>query len=166
VGPAAVGKCDIALSRISEPGPVVEVRILFRRLYGEPGKYDAPNPYVATCERQRGSALVNAKADREHSPVGGIIDYRYWHSLELGYIENVQVGSEMRRQGLGAKLIDFAVDHMCGKDVRRVYSFAASQPGFRLLTRAGFTAEPPENPELSWKRWFFHNIERSRIRFT
>lgn len=161
IGLEDVEGCTIKVTPVSEPGSLVEVRHLFRRLYGEPGERGTLNPYVAKCRRLRGSALLNPKDSQEHSYATGLIDYRYWPSLKLGYIENVRVSRRMRRKGLGVKLINFAIDHMRSKDVQRIYSFAVNPEGFRLLSSAGFSAEPPENPERSWQRWFFRNIDQA-----
>ena len=144
----------IEVTRVSEPGSAVEVRSLFHRLYGEPGGCSTLNPYVAKYRRLRGSALPNSKDSQEYGYVTGTIDYRHWPSLKLGYIENVRVSSRMRRKGLGVKLINFAIDYMHRKGVQRIYSFAVNPEGFSLLSSAGFIAEPPEDPERAWQRWF------------
>ena len=148
----------IKVNSVSEPGPVIEVRNLFRRLYGEPNECDKPNPYIARYKRLRGSALPESKNSREYGYVTGTVDFRYWPSLKLGYIENVQVSSNMRRKGLGNKLVSFALDYMRPKGIQRIYSFAVNREGFRLLESSGFTAEPPDNSERSWQRWFSRNI--------
>ncbi len=74
--------------------------------------------------------------------------------MKLGYIENVRVSARMRHKGLGVKLTNFAIDCMRRKGVQRIYSFAVNPEGFSLLTSDRFIAEPPEEPERAWKRWF------------
>ena len=56
----------IEATRVSEPGSAVEVRSLFRRLYGEPGECSTLNPYVAKYVRLRGSALPHSKDSQEY----------------------------------------------------------------------------------------------------
>ena len=147
----------IKVNSVSESGPVIEVRNLFRRLYGEPDECDTPNPYIARYIRLRGSAFPESKDSQKYRYVTGTVDFRYWPSLKLGYIENVQVGSNMRRKGLGNKLVSFAFDYMRSKGIQRTYSFAVNQEGFHLLESSGFAAEPPDNSDRSWQRWFFKN---------
>ena len=149
----------IEVTRVSEPGPVIEVRNLFRRLYGEPDECGTLNPYIARCRRLRGSALPDSKNSQEYGYVTGTVDYRYWPSLKLGYIENVQVGSNMRRRGLGLKLVDFALDYVRSRGIQRVYSFAVNPEGFHLLESSGFAAEPPDDSERPWQRWFSISVE-------
>jgi len=144
----------IEVTRVSEPGPVVETRDLLRRLYGEPDGRGTRNPYVARYTRLRASALPESGDNQEYGYVTGTADYRYWPSLKLGYVENVRVSSAMRRKGLGLKLVDFALDYMRSRGIQRIYSFAVNPEGSRLLESAGFAPEPPENSELPWRRWF------------
>ena len=151
----------IEVTRVSEPGSAVEVRSLFRGLYGEPGQCSALNPYVAKYRRLRGSALPNSTDGQKHGYVIGTVDYRYWLSLKMGYIENVRVSTRMRQKGLGVKLTNFAIDCMRRKGVQRIYSFAVNPEGFSLLTSAGFIGEPPEDPKRTWKRWFLYNIDQT-----
>jgi len=144
----------IEVTRVSEPGPVVETRDLLRRLYGDPDGRGTRNPYVARYTRLRASALPESGDNQEYGYVAGTADYRYWPSLKLGYIENVRVSSAMRRKGLGLKLVAFALDYMRSKGIQRIYSFAVNPEGSRLLESAGFAPEPPEDSELPWRRWF------------
>ena len=153
-----VEEYKIKVNTVSEPGSVIEVRNLFHRLYGEPDECDEPNPYIAQYRRLRGSALPESRDSQEYGYVTGTVDFRYWPSLYLGYIENVQVSSNMRRKGLGNKLVSFALDYMRSKGIQRTYSFAVNHEGFLLLERSGFTAEPPDNAQHSWQRWFSKNI--------
>jgi len=153
-GLADVEEYNIEVTRVSEPGPVIEVRNLFRRLYGEPDECGTLNPYIARCRRLRGSALPDSKNSQEYGYVTGTVDYRYWPSLKLGYIENVQVSSNMRRRGLGVKLVDFALDYVRSRGIQRIYSFAVNPEGFHLLESSGFVAEPPDDSERPWQRWF------------
>ncbi len=154
IGLEEAEECRIEVSRVSEPGSLVEVRSLFYRLYGEPGEHNTPNPYLAKYRRLRGSALPCPKDNQEYGYVTGTVDYKYWPSLKLGYIENVRVSARMRHKGLGVKLTNFAIGYMRRKGVQRIYSFAVNPEGFSLLTSAGFIAEPPEDSERAWKRWF------------
>jgi GNAT superfamily N-acetyltransferase len=153
-GLADVEAYKIEVTGVSEPGPVVETRDLLRRLYGEPDERGASNLHVSRYRRLRGSAIPESGDSREYGYVAGTVDYRYWPSLKLGYIENVKVSSSMRRKGLGLKLVDFALDYMHSRGVQCIYSFAVNPEGSGLLESAGFTPEPPENPELPWRRWF------------
>jgi len=145
----------IEVSKVSEPGPVVEVRELLRRLYGEVDECGTPNPYIAKYTRLKGSAVPESENGQENPPVVGVSEYRYWPSLKLGYIENVRVSSSMRRKGLGVKLVDFTVDYVRNKGVQRIYSFAVNRGGFKLLKSAGFTPETPDDPERPWRTWFY-----------
>lgn len=147
-------ECRIEVTRFSEPGPVIEVRELLCRLYGKPDEVGARNPYVAVYRRLRGSALPQPGDSQAHSYVIGTVDYGYWPSLKLGYIENVRIRSDMRRKGLGLKLVDFALDYLRSRRMRRIYSLAVNPEGFGLLESARLVPEPPENAEHPWRTWF------------
>ena len=153
-----LGEYRIEVTRISEPGPTVEVHNLFHRLYSEPQERGTANPYVAKYRRLRARALLRFGGNQGDNCVAGSVEYKYWPSLKLGYIENVQVSSEMRRRGIGAKLIEFAVNYMRRKGSHRIYAFAVNSEGCGLLASAGFAHEPPEDPKSLWRRWFFYNI--------
>lgn len=153
-GLADAEEYKIEMTRVSEPGPVIEVRDLFRRLYGELDECGTPNPHAAKYRRLRGRALPESRDSQEYGYVTGTVDYRYWPSLKLGYIESVKVSSRMRRKGLGLKLVDFALDHMRSRGIQRTYSFAVNPEGSGLLESAGFVPEPPDNSERPWRRWF------------
>jgi N-acetylglutamate synthase-like GNAT family acetyltransferase len=132
----------------------IEVRDLLHRLYGETDTRGTSNPYVAKYTRLRANALPESRDSQEYGHVVGTVDYRYWPSLKLGYIENVRVSPNIRRKGLGIKLVDFALDYMRSSGIRRIYSFAVNPEGSGLLESAGFAPEPPENAERPWRRWF------------
>ena len=153
-GPTHVEQYRIEVTGVSEPGPLIEVRDLLCKLYGKPDGVGAQNPYVASYRRLRGSAIPESTDSQAHGHVGGFVDYGYWLSLKLGYVENVRVRSDMRRKGLGLKLIDFALDYLRRRGIQRIYSFAVNPEGFRLLESAGFMPEPPESSERPWRRWF------------
>jgi len=157
-GSVDLGEYRIEVARISEPGPTVEVHNLFHRLYSEPQERGTTNPYVAKYQRLRARILPRSKGSQGDSFVAGSVEYRYWPCLDLGYIENARVSPEMRRRGLGVKLINFAVNYMRRKGNHRIYAFAVSPEGCGLLTSAGFAHEPPENSASPWRRWFFYNI--------
>jgi len=153
-GPIHIEECRIEVTGLSEPGPVIEVRDLLCRLYGRPDEVGIRNPYVAVYRRLRGCALQQPGDSQAHNYVIGIVDYGYWPSLKLGYIENVKIHPDVRRKGLGLKLIDFALDYLRGRGVQRIYSLAVNPEGFGLLERAGLLPEPSDNPECLWRRWF------------
>jgi GNAT superfamily N-acetyltransferase len=152
--PTHVEEYRIEVTGVPEPGPAIEVRDLLRKLYGEPNEVGTQNPYVASYRRLRGSAIPQSGDSQARGHITGTIDYGYWPSLKLGYIENVRVRSEMRRKGLGLKLVDFALDYLRSRGIRRIYSFAVNPEGFTLLESAGFVPEPPESSEYPWRRWF------------
>lgn len=154
VGQIHVEECRIEVTRFSEPGPVIEVRELLCRLYGKPDEVGTRNPYVAVYRRLRGSALPQPGDSQAHSHAIGTVDYGYWPSLKLGYIENVRIRSDMRRKGLGLKLVDFALDYLRSRRMRCIYSLAVNPEGFGLLESAGLVPELPENTELPWRTWF------------
>jgi len=143
----------IEVTKVSEPGPVIETRDLLRRLYGEPNG-GPRNPYIARYTRLKASAMPKSGDNADYGYVVGTAEYRYWPSLKLGYIEHVRVSSSVRRKGLGVKLVDFALDYMRGKGIKHIYSFAVNPEGARLLNSAGFAPEPAEDPERPWRRWF------------
>lgn len=151
----------IEITRISEMGPTVEIRNLFHRLYSEPQERRTANPYVAEYRRLRARALLHSGGNQSGNCVAGSVEYRYWPCLKLGYIENVHVSPEMRRRGLGVKLINFAVNYMRRKGSHRIYAFAVNSEGCGLLASAGFAHEPSEDPESPWRRWFFYNIDQT-----
>ena len=153
-----LGEYRIEVTRISEPGPIVEVHNLFHRLYSEPQERGTANPYVAKYRRLRARVLLRFGGSQGDNCVAGSVEYRYWSCLKLGYIENVHVSSEMRRRGLGVKLINFAVNYMRRKGSHRIYAFAVNSEGCGLLASAGFAHEPPEDPKSLWRRWFFYNV--------
>ncbi len=156
-----LGKYRIEVTRISEPGPTIEVHSLFRRLYSEPQEHGETNPYVAKYRRLRAKVLPRFRGSQGDNCVAGSVEYRYWPSLKLGYIENAYVSAEIRRKGLGVKLINFAVSYMRRKGSHRIYAFAVNPEGCGLLASAGFAREPPENPTSLWRRWFFYNINQT-----
>ena len=153
--PADVNEYRIEVTKASDQGPIVEVRDLLRRLYGEVDECGTPNPYIARYQRLKGSALPKSGDDHKADYFLGVVDYRYWPSLKLGYIENVRVSSSMRRKGLGRNLVDFAVGYMHSKGVQRIYSFAVNPEGYGLLAGAGFEPEPTDDTERPWRRWFY-----------
>lgn len=148
------GEYRIEVSEASEPGTVVEIRDLLCRLYGKPDECGEQNPYLASYRRLKGTALPRSADSQAHKHIIGIVDYVYWPSLNLGYIESVRVRSDMRQKGLGMTLLNFALDYMRSREIRRIYSFAVNSEGNRLLGSAGFVPEPPDDPERPWRRWF------------
>ncbi|HEY90389.1 MAG TPA: GNAT family N-acetyltransferase [Dehalococcoidia bacterium] len=134
-----------------DPGPNVETRKLFRRLYGIPQDYDTASPFLATFTRYRSKLRPAALTSPRH--VNGSIEYRYWPDLKLGYIDNVFIGSNMRRQGFGVRLVKFATDHLRRKGSRTVFAFTVNPPGLGLFISAGFTPESPEDASYPWRRW-------------
>ena len=161
-GSVGLGEYRIEVARISEPGPTVEVHNLFHRLYSEPQERGTTsNPYVAKYRRLRAKVLPRFRGSQDDNCVAGSVEYRYWPSLKLGYIENAYVSAEIRRKGLGVKLINFAVNYMRRKGSHRIYAFAVNSEGCGLLASAGFAHEPPEDPESPWRRWFFYNIDQT-----
>jgi len=134
-----------------ETGPTVETRQLLRRLYGEPQDCDEPNPYLAGYTRFR--AKLHPAAGASPADVHGSIDYRHWPDLKLGYIENVHVGPDMRRRGVGVRLLGFAVEHLRRRGSRSIHAFTVNSQGFGLFTSAGFAAGPPEDLGSPWRRW-------------
>ena len=154
-GLADVKEYRIEVTKASEPDPVVEVRDLLHRLYGEIDRNSKPNPFVARYRRLRGSAIPDSGDNHDSDQFLGLVDYRYWSSLKLGYIENVRVSSSMRRKGLGRKLVEFAVDYMHDKGIQRIYSFAVNPEGYGLLAGSGFEPEPVDDLERPWRRWFY-----------
>lgn len=153
-GPTDVEEYWIEVTEVSEPGPVIEIRDLLCRLYGKPDEVGTQNPYVASYRRLRGSAVPRSRHSQAHSQVIGTVDYGYWPSLNLGYIESVRVRSDMRRKRLGLKLVDFALDYLRSRRIRRIYALAVNPEGSGLLESAGFLPEPPENSEDPWRMWF------------
>ena len=156
-GSVDLGEYRIEVTRTSAPGPIVEVRNLFNKLYSEPQERRRASPYTTEYQRLRARALSGSGDSQDANYIAGIVEYRYWPGLKLGYIENVRVSSEMRRQGLGVKLIDFAVNYMHREGSHRIYAFAVSPEGSGLLTSAGFVDEPPEDSASPCRRWFFYN---------
>ena len=149
--PVIAGDHEIEVTIPVDPGPNVETRKLFHRLYGAPQDYDAASPFLATFTRYRSKLRPAAIASPRH--VNGSIEYRYWPDLKLGYIDNVFIGSNMRRQGLGTRLVKFATDHLRRKGSRSVFAFTINPPGLHLFVSAGFTAESPEDMKHPWRRW-------------
>jgi ribosomal protein S18 acetylase RimI-like enzyme len=133
-----------------EPGPTVEVRDLFRRLYGPPKKGRRASPGLADCVRLRAKARgVAGDADK----VTGSIEFRYWPVLGIGYVETVHVAAAIRRRGLGIRLLEFAVDLMRRRGADSVHAFIVSADGLGLFTDAGFVAEAAEDASLPWRTW-------------
>jgi len=154
-GPASVEEYWIEVTEVFEPGPVIEIRDLLCRLYGKLDGVGTQNPYVASYRRLRGSAVPRSRDSQGHSHVIGTVDYGYWPSLKLGYIENVKVRSDMRRKGLGLNLVDFALDYLRSRQIQRIYALAVNPEGCGLLESAGFVPEPPENSADPWRMWFY-----------
>jgi GNAT superfamily N-acetyltransferase len=153
-GPTYVEEYRIEVTEVFEPGPVIEIRDLLCRLYGKPDEVGTQNPYVAGYRRLRGSAVPQSRDSQAHSHVIGTVDYGYWPSLNLGYIESVRIRLDMRRKGLGLKLVNFALDYLRSRRIQRIYSLAVNPEGSGLLESAGFVSEPPENSEDPWRMWF------------
>jgi len=117
----------IKLYRPFEPAPTVEVRNLFRKIYGEPQDCGEPNPYVAEFTRIRGRLMPVCGNGKDSKKIYGTVDFRYWPTLKLGYIENAQVNPEVRRKGLGSKLIVFAMNYLRNMGSEKIYAYAASR---------------------------------------
>jgi len=134
-----------------KPGPNFEVRELFRKLYGAPEDYHKSSPFLATFTRFR--TKLRPAAPNIPKNVRGSIEYCHWPDLKLGYIENVFVDKKMRRQGLGARLVNLATDHLRRKNSTTIYAFTVNPQGLNLLISAGFTSKSPEDPYLPWRCW-------------
>lgn len=154
-----IGSCRIGLRALNEIGPTVEVNNLFRKLYGHPHECKTFNPYIAEFRRFRARILTYYSGNQNGNGIAGSVDYRYWPSLKLGYIENAYVTAEVRRHGLGVKLISFATNDLRGKGSYRVYAFSTNAEGYGLLDSAGFANEAPDNPARPWHRWFLTSWE-------
>jgi ribosomal protein S18 acetylase RimI-like enzyme len=150
---AVAREYGVDISVASEPAPAVEARELFRRLYGEPQDCGQPNPYLAACCRLRAKARSKPGDGQRRGEVVGSIEYRCWPSLGLGYIGSVHVSSQMRRRGLGVRLVSFAVEHMRRRGAGSIYAFTVSREGYQLFHRAGFAPKPPDDPRAPWRRW-------------
>ena len=149
--PAADGDYEIEVTIPVDPGPNVETRKLFRRLYGVPQDYDNSGPFLATFTRFRSKLRPVAQTSPKH--VSGSIEYHHWPDLKLGYIDNIFISSSTRRQGLGIRLVNFATDHLRRRGSRNIYAFTVNQQGLRLFISAGFTPEPPEDSNYPWRCW-------------
>jgi len=145
----------IKLYRPFEPAPTVEVRNLFRKIYGEPQDCGEPNPYVAEFTRIRGRIMSVCGNGKDSKKIYGTVDFRYWPTLKLGYIENAQVNPEVRRKGLGSKLIVFAMSYLRNMGSEKIYAYAASREGAKMLGSIGFTASTPDNTKKRWLCWFY-----------
>ncbi|MDD4876823.1 MAG: GNAT family N-acetyltransferase [Dehalococcoidales bacterium] len=148
----------IEVTRTWEPGPFVEIRILFNKLYGDPGKYEEMNPHRTESIRLRAKTVMQNEENRDYDYVVGTSTYKYWPSLNLGYIESAVVNPKMRKKGIGITLINFIIEYLRSKGCQRIYSFAVNREGYRLLINTNFIHEPPEDPANLWRRWFFYNI--------
>ena len=149
--PIVAGDHEIEVTEPVDPGPNVETRKLFRRLYGAPQDYNAASPFIATFTRYRSKLRPAAPTSPRH--VSGSIEYRYWPDLELGYIDNVFINSNIRRNGFGSRLVKFATDHLRCKGSRRIFAFTVNPPALRLFISAGFTPESPEDANHPWRQW-------------
>lgn len=148
------------LSEAVEPGPTVEVRDLFRRLYGASVTGLSASSRLADCVRLRARARGAAGDEDE---VAGSIEFRYWPTLGIGYVETIHVTAAMRRRGLGIRLLDFAVALMRRKGSGSVHAFIVSAEGLGLFTGAGFVAEAAEDASLPWRTWASVSLdERTR----
>ncbi len=152
-GPPNTEDCALETTEVSDPGSLVERRDLLCRLYGPPEQAGEPNPHVATYRRLKATAQLSSE-NKATDVVLGVADFGYWPVLGLGYIESVRVRADMRKKGLGQKLLKFAVGCMHNKGVRRIYSFAVNPEGHKLLQGGGFTPQPSEDPQRPWRRWF------------
>ncbi len=144
------------LAEAIEPGPTVEVRNLFRRLYGALEETCRTGQEPADCVRLRAKAR-GVTGDEDE--VAGSIEFRYWPVLGIGYVETVHVAAAMRRRGLGIRLLDFAVTLVRRKGSGSVHAFIVSAEGLGLFTRAGFVAEAAENASLPWRTWASVNLD-------
>jgi GNAT superfamily N-acetyltransferase len=142
------------VAEVHEQPPLVEIRDLLRRLYGSPEECGESNPYIAPYRRMKGTAVLRSAEGGDKNLTIGVADFGYWSALDLGYIENVRVHPDIRRKGLGQKLLKFGVDYMCGKGIHRIYSFAVNPEGYKLLEGGGFTPRPADDPERPWRTWF------------
>lgn len=138
------------LTTAIEPGPTVEVRDLFRRLYGAPETKHRTGPGLADCVRLRARARAAAGDQGE---VVGSIEFRYWPGFGIGYVETVHVTAAMRRRGLGIRLLEFAISLMRCKGAESVHAFIVSAEGLGLFTDAGFVPETAEDASLPWRTW-------------
>ncbi|MEE8353843.1 MAG: GNAT family N-acetyltransferase [Dehalococcoidales bacterium] len=144
-----------------EPGPTVEVRDLFRRLYGPPEQGARASPGLADCVRLRAKARGVAGDGDE---VAGSIEFRYWPVLGIGYVEAVHVAAAIRRHGLGIRLLEFAVALMRRRGADSVHAFIVSADGLALFTGAGFVAEAAEDASLPWRTWASVSLDERTAR--
>ncbi len=150
---ATAREYGLEVTKAPEPGPTVEVRELFHRLFGEPQACAEPSPYLATYERLRARIHPESAGGHDGEDVTGSIEFRYWPTLRLGYIENVHVSTGKRRRGLGVKLVGFAVQHLSRRGSGQIHAFTVSREGSSLFASAGFAAGPPEDEGQPWRRW-------------
>jgi GNAT superfamily N-acetyltransferase len=143
---------EIVVTSLSEPAPIVEIRDLFRKLYGEPDECRTPSPYLAVYYRFRG--MVRTRIKNGQPADLGIADFGYWRSLKLGYIESVKVRPNIRGKGIGIKLVNIVLNYLQDCGIQRCYSFAVNPEGYRLLKNSGFTPATPDDPERPWRAWF------------
>ncbi len=143
------------LANAIEPGPTVEVRDLFHRLYGPPKKGSRASPGLADCVRLRAKARGVAGDGGEVAvdEVAGSIEFRYWPVLGIGYVETVHVAAAIRRRGLGIRLLEFALDLIRRKGADSVHAFIVSADGLGLFTDAGIVAEAAEDASVPWRTW-------------
>lgn len=140
----------LSIEEIPGPGPQLEASQLLRRLYGDPADCEPPRPHVAGYRRLRAEPCCAATLEQD---APGRVEFRHWPSLGLGYIEDVRVNDESRRQGLGARLLSFAVEHLRARGSRRVFAFTTSPEGLSLCVGLGFSPEAPEEDGRPWRRW-------------
>jgi len=152
--PPVVEDYHIDVAEVSESGSVVEIRDLLCRLYGTPEQCSEPNPYLATYMRLRGTALPRNAEGKPQDTAIGTVDFGYWPTLNLGYIESVRVRTDVRKRGVGLALLNFGVDYMQRRKMARIYSFAVNREGYKLLESGGFSPEEPDDPARPWRTWF------------
>ncbi len=146
---ARAHQLGLELAPAPSPAPLVEARRLLERLYGEPPAPGRPNPHLAPVFRLRATTRDGQS---------GSVDIRHWPDLGLGYIESVRVSPSNRRRGLGDRLIRFALDYLHRHGCRQAYAYAATPEGLRLLTRAGFQPQPPDDATTPWRCWVSCNL--------
>ncbi len=157
----AAKEYDLDVSVVGGLGPAVEPRDLLLRLYGRPQDNGRSNPHLAPYRRLRASLRPELASGSEQAETAdpspdrdvGSIEYRHWPSLQLGYLETIQVSTEVRRQGVGIKLVDFAVEHLARLGCQCVYAFIVSPEGASLFASAGFSTPEPRDGAQPWRDW-------------
>lgn len=110
----------------------------------EPAALDEITNIVAALLQSGSSDFLIATADNR--PIGCLqIAYRLstWHGGPYAYLEDFYLAPEARGQGVGTKLLDYALQRAEGQGADRIVLDvrAANTAAQRLYTRFGFTDE-------------------------